>query len=105
MRAVPREVIGPTVVAGVEQPDQSRPRGLSVNPGQVRAFVSVAVHAGVRQVPRHRPPTMLASDDVLELEPAGEDPLRDQAVLAAEARSLLDELREGLIHGGAVGSV
>lgn len=59
-------MLAPNVASGVEEPDDRARAGVVAR--DVRTLMPIAVKTGQRQIPNRRPPSMLARNDVVEME-------------------------------------
>jgi hypothetical protein len=69
-----------------------------INPSDVRALKPIAVIAGHCQVFQNRGPTMLARNDVIDLERQAIVRMWDPAVFATIVRASPDLLNQDLVH-------
>jgi hypothetical protein len=96
-RSLPGKVFRPTVSAWMKQGHNLS--AIRIKAGNVRSFVEIAKAARQRQVVRFGRTTMLASDDMLDVEACKpRSYLRQPAVFASLAGSTANEGPQGLIH-------
>ena len=94
--AVPFEVIGPNIISGIEEAHSHSPR--SIEAGDIRPLVVVAVQACEREVVQFVGTSVLFRDDVVHLEGQGIVPLRHSAILADSTGSSPDRFTGLSIH-------
>ena len=94
--SVPSKVISPRIRSRMKQADQIA--RVWINPSDVRALKPIAVIARHCQVFQNRGPTMLARNDVIDLERQAIMRMWDPAVFAAIVRASPDLLNQELAH-------